>query len=464
VPQTRHFDAIVIGSGQAGGPLTTALAGAGQTAALIEREHVGGTCINVGCTPTKTMVASARAAYMARRSSDYGIHDGTVSVDMVEVRRRKQEIVDTFREGSTNSITSVAGVDLIMGEAAFTGANAIDVQTSAGEVLHLSADRLFIDTGARPVVPSMKGLKTVPFLDSTSIMELSEIPEHLLVMGGGYVGLEFGQMFRRFGSRVTIVQRGPQLVGREDSDIASAVADILREDGIEILLETEAQQVAGGVEAEITLQVKNAAGEQTLTGTHLLVAAGRAPNTEHLNLSAAGVETDQRGFIKVNERLETSAPNIWALGDVTGSPAFTHMSYDDFRIVRDNLLHQGDRTTKNRQVPYTVFIDPQLGRVGLSETEAREQGLRIKVAKMPMNNVARALEVGETRGIMKVIVDAESDHILGCAILGLEGGELMAMIEIAMLGQLRSATLHEAIFAHPTLAESFNSLFSNFEG
>jgi pyruvate/2-oxoglutarate dehydrogenase complex dihydrolipoamide dehydrogenase (E3) component len=289
-------------------------------------------------------------------------------------------------------------------------------------------------------------------------MELGEVPRHLMVLGGGYVGLEFAQVFRRFGSEVTVVQRGPQLLTREDKDVADAVADVLRDDGIEVLLETEALHAEG--DGEITLTVRTPDGERTLSGSHLLLAAGRPPNTDLLNLGAAGVETDERGFVNVNDRLETNVEGIWALGDVKGGPAFTHVSYDDYRVIKTNLLDGGDASIADRIVPYTVFIDPQLGRVGLSETEARERGLDFRVATMPMTRVARALEMDETRGMMKAVVEAGTGRILGCAILGIEGGELMSMLHIAMIGKVPYTALRDAPFAHPTLAESFNNLFS----
>jgi pyruvate/2-oxoglutarate dehydrogenase complex dihydrolipoamide dehydrogenase (E3) component len=460
---TTHYDAIVIGSGQGGGPLSTALAKAGRKTAIIEREHVGGTCINEGCTPTKTMVASARVAYLVKRAADYGVHTGPVSVDMTVVRKRKRDIVDSFRNGSQRRIESTKGVDLLMGEAAFGGPKTLDVHLNNGEILLLTADTIFINTGDRPAVPSLKGVENVPALNSTSIMELDTVPEHLLIIGGGYVGLEFGQMFRRFGSQVTIVQRGAQLLTREDTDIAEAVASILREDGIELFLQTAALQVAQDGNGKIQLTVRTPKGERVLIGSHLLLSAGRVPNTDKLNLDAAGIQTDKRGYIPVNDKLETSVAGIYALGDVKGGPAFTHISYDDFRIIRTNLLEHGNASIKDRVLPYTVFIDPQLGRVGLSEADARKQGRNIKVAKMPMNYVARALEVDESRGVMKVVVDANTQQILGAAILGLEGGEIMAMLQIAMMGKVRYPVLREAVFAHPTLAESLNNLFGMLE-
>jgi pyruvate/2-oxoglutarate dehydrogenase complex dihydrolipoamide dehydrogenase (E3) component len=457
------YDAIVIGTGQAGGPLSTALARAGRRTAIIERKHVGGCCINEGCTPTKTMVASARVAYLAGRGADYGVHTGDIAIDMKKVRQRKRDIVNEFRNSSERRITGTEGVDLLMGEARFVDAQTVEVHLNDGPTRHLRAPLILINTGGRPAPPDVEGLDSVPVLNSTTIMELDTVPEHLLVLGGGYIGLEFAQMFRRFGSRVTVVERGGQLLAQEDADVAGAVADILREDGIEILLKTTALRGGSGPDGQgVTLTVRAPDGERTLTGSHLLAATGRVPNIDRLNLAAAGVATDDRGYIQVNERLETNVPGIYALGDVKGGPAFTHISYDDYRVLKRRLIDGEDATITGRLVPYTVFIDPQLGCVGLSEAQARKEGRKIRVAKMPMDYVARAAEVDEKRGFMKAVVDAETEQILGCAILGIEGGELMAMIEIAMLGHVPYPVLREAIFAHPTLAESFNNLFNNF--
>jgi pyruvate/2-oxoglutarate dehydrogenase complex dihydrolipoamide dehydrogenase (E3) component len=459
---TQNYDAVVIGAGQAGVPLATTLAKAGRKTALVEREHVGGTCINEGCTPTKTMVASAKVAYFDRRSEDYGVSNGQVAVDMIRVRERKRDIVESFRSGGEKRLAD-AGVELIRGEARFSGPRELEVTLNGGEAVQLSADNIFINVGARPANPPVEGLDSVPTLNSTTIMELDEVPDHLLVLGGSYVGLEFAQMFRRFGSGVTVVQRGKQLMSREDTDVAEAVAEIMRQDGIEVLLSTQTQRAEQGNDGKIRLRVSTPEGERTLEGSHLLVAAGRPPNTDRLNLEAAGIETDKRGQIKVNERLETNVEGVYALGDVKGGPAFTHISYDDFRIVRTNLLEGGNATITDRKVPYTVFIDPQLGRAGLSEQEAREQGLNIRVAKIPMSYVARAIEVDETRGFMKAVVDADNDQILGCAILGVEGGEIAAMLQIAMMGGVPYTTLRDTVFSHPTLSESLNTLFAAVE-
>ncbi len=462
-----HYGAIVIGAGQAGVPLSVCLAvEKGMTTALVEREHVGGTCINEGCTPTKTMVASARVAYLAKRAGDYGIHPGPVTVDMTRIRQRKRDIVNSWRDGSRQRLERTKGLSLVMGEASFADAHSVDVRLSDGGTRRLSADMLFINTGVRPAKPSLPGLESVPKLDSTSIMELETVPEHLLIIGGGYIGLEFGQMFRRFGSAVTIIQRHRQLVPQEDADVAEEVAKILQEDGIEVQLDSEPVGVEQDAQSRIRLTVGGPAGPRTLVGSHLLVAAGRVPNTDRLNLGAAGVHIDKRGFIQVNERLETNVPGIYALGDVKGGPAFTHISYDDFRIIRTNLVRGGrgghTRTT-GRSVPYTIFIDPQLGRVGLTEREARAKGHNIRVAKLPMSHVARAIEVDETRGFMKAVVDADTDQILGCAILGIEGGEVMGILQVAMRGKVPYTILQDDIFSHPTLSEALNNLFLAWE-
>lgn len=454
----ERFDSIVIGSGQAGTPLSLALAEAGRKTALIERQHVGGTCINEGCTPTKTMVASARVAYLARHAADYGVNTGPVSVNQAKVRERKRAIVESFRGGSQRRLEQAKGLELIFGSARFLGPNSVEVQLNAGGARQLTAANIFINTGARAGRPEIAGLDSVPALDNISIMELDAVPEHLLVIGGGYVGLEFGQMFRRFGSKVSIVHSHPQLLTREDADVAEEIASILVEDGIELVLDAETVRVSRNADL-ISLTVRTRRGERTLTGSHLLLAAGRVPNTEALNLRAAGVVTYGRGFIKADNHLQTSAPGIYALGDVKGGPAFTHISYDDYRIIRANLLEGGNASTEKRLVPYTVFLDPQLGRVGLTEAQALARGLQVEVAKMPMTSVARALEVGETRGFIKAVVDSRTKQILGAAVLGIEGGELMAMLEVAIMGQLPYTALRDGIFAHPTLAESLNNLF-----
>jgi pyruvate/2-oxoglutarate dehydrogenase complex dihydrolipoamide dehydrogenase (E3) component len=468
-PHVREYDMIVIGSGQSGGPLATAMSEAGRQVALIERTHVGGSCVNVGCTPTKTMVASARVAYLARRSADFGVHTDGVRVEMSEIRARKRQMVESFRSGSLRSIEQAETLDLIRGEASFAdqddraGYFQVEVSQEDGARLALAAKQVVINTGTRPHIPDLPGLSAVPYLDNANLMEVDSVPPQLLILGGGYIGLEFGQMFRRFGSKVTIVQRGKQVLAREDADIADAVAAILREDDIELLLEAEAQSVAQKPGGMIELQVQSPAGRQTIAATHLLVATGRQPNSDALQLQKAGVKMDERGHIQVNDRLETNVAGIYALGDVKGGPAFTHISYDDFRILRQNLIDTGDATTRGRIVPYTVYIDPELGRVGLSEEEAKRQGRNVGVAKLPMENVARALEMGETRGLMKAVVDRDTKQILGCAILGIHGGEVAAILQVAMMGQIPYPEIQNAIFTHPALAESLNNLFTTLD-
>lgn len=459
---SQQYDAIVVGSGQGGTPLSMALARAGMRTALVERKHVGGTCINEGCTPTKTMVASGRVAYLARRSGDYGVHTGPVDVDLQKVRQRKREIVDKFRNESQSRLEKTSNLDLIFGEASFRAPRAVAVRSKNNEDRVIAADRIFINVGTRASRPQLEGLAKVPALDNISIMELDSVPAHLLILGGGYIGLEFGQLFRRFGSQVTIVQSAGRLLTREDQDVSDGVANILLQDGIEVLLNAKATRV-DGTAGNIRLEVERQGGSTTLAGSHLLVATGRVPNSDTLNLAAAGIQTAEHGFIRVNDRLETNIEGVYAMGDVKGGPAFTHISYDDFRIVRANLLEKKAASTKGRIVPYTVFIDPQLGRVGLTETEARAQGRNIRVARLPMTSVARALEVDEARGFMKAIVDKESNQILGAAVLGIEGGELMAALEIAMMGKLPYTALRDGVFAHPTLAESLNNLFMTMD-
>jgi pyruvate/2-oxoglutarate dehydrogenase complex dihydrolipoamide dehydrogenase (E3) component len=457
------YDLIVIGAGQGGGPLAGTAADEGQSAALIEHKHVGGTCVNEGCTPTKTMIASARVAHLARRAEDYGVQTGDVSVDMETVRRRKRDIVESFRSGSRSSVEETDGLDLIEGKGRFVDDRTVEVTFDDGSTRTLTGERVVVNTGTRPVIPPIDGLDAVDYLTSTSIMELDAVPEHLLVLGGGYIGLEFGQMFRRFGAEVTVVDRGEHILSREDDDVAEALEDILREDGIQVLNETSMTRVEQDGDGTITAHLEGESGPETLEGSHLLVAVGRRPNTDELAPEATGVETTERGHVQVNDRLETTADGVYALGDVTGGPAFTHVSYDDYRVLRDNWFNGASATTNDRIVSYTLFTDPQLGRVGLSEAQAREQGRDVEVAQMPMAQVARALEVDETRGLMKAVVDAETKQLLGAAILGIEGGEVMSVLQTAMMGEVPVTRLKEAPYAHPTLAESLNNLFAGIE-
>lgn len=454
----EKFNAVIIGSGQGGNPLSAFLASKGWKTALIEKKFIGGSCINFGCTPSKTMAASAKAAYLAERSSDFGINTSSVKTIMSKVYERKKNIVESFRQRSSNKLKS-DNISLFKGTASFTGSNKLKIKTEKDE-FEITSEKIFIDTGGRPAIPRIKGLNSVKYLDSTSIMELTELPEHLIILGGGYISLEFAQMFKRFGSEVTIIQRSGQLLSKEDEDIADEIKKIFEEENISVILNSELKEIKNS-NGRITAVINSDKTEKELNGSHILIAAGHRPNTEELNLDSAGIETDEKNYIKVNEKLETNVKGIYALGDVKGGPAFTHISFDDFRIIKDNLFGEKNRTINDRILTYTIFTDPQLGRAGLNEKQATETGINFKTAKMPMKNVARALEAGESEGLMKILINPETEKILGCSILGMEGGEMMSMIQIAMLGNLKYTSLQKAVFAHPTLAESFNNVFSN---
>ncbi len=449
------YDAIIIGSGQAGNPLSHRLADQGWKVALVEKAHLGGTCINTGCTPTKAMVASAQVAHYARNAARWGVRASGVSVELGKVVDRKNKIVESFRSGQQGNVDRRPNLTLHRGQARFLAPRRLQV---GDEVLE--GERIFINTGTRTDTPRLEGLHEVPYLTNASLMELREVPEHLVVVGGGYIGLEFGQMFHRFGSQVTVVHRGEHILGREDGDVADELQKILEGEGIRFILDAQTSRVARK-DGKIALSYSANGREETLTGSHLLVATGRRPNTDELGLEKAGIETDKRGFIRVDNRLRTNVPNHWALGDVKGGPAFTHVSYNDFQIVSANLLEKRNWTTDNRPVPYSVFTDPQLGRVGLTEQEARASGRKIKIGKYPMAYVARAIEREETSGFMKVVVDAENDRILGAAILGSEGGELVQMLGGLMLADAPYTVLKGAVYIHPTLAEGFFGLMED---
>jgi pyruvate/2-oxoglutarate dehydrogenase complex dihydrolipoamide dehydrogenase (E3) component len=449
---TARYDAIVIGSGQAGNPLCQRLADAGGTVALVERDHLGGTCINTGCTPTKTMVASAQVAYYARQAARWGVHTGEVRVALPEVVARKDRVVQQFRGGQEAKVRERPKLHLYHGHARFTGPHTVRV---GDEVLE--SERIFINTGTRPNVPALPGLAEAGYLTNATIMELTAIPEHLVVLGGGYVGLEFGQMFRRFGSRVTVVHRGGQILPREDPDVTGELQRSLEAEGLRFLLgaATSAVERRG---SEVVLRVRTGEAEEEVRGSHLLVATGRRPNTDDVGLETTGVQLTDQGFIRVNNRLETGVPGIWALGDVKGGPAFTHVSYNDYRIVYANLVEGKNVTTDGRLLSYCVFTDPQLGRVGLTEREARASGRRLKMGKIPVAWVARAIERDETAGLMKVVIDAETDRILGAAVLAAEGGELIHVLWAVMLAAGPYTLLKGAVYIHPTLAEGLWTL------
>jgi pyruvate/2-oxoglutarate dehydrogenase complex dihydrolipoamide dehydrogenase (E3) component len=452
------YDVIVIGTSQGGRFLPVDLAKAGKKVALVERDQLGGVCVNTGCTPTKTMVASARLAYQARRGAEYGVRTGPVSVDLAAVRERKRAMVAGARENYASRLAQ-DGLDLIEGEARFTGPKTVEVTLKDGGSRQVSAPVIVIDTGTRPRPLAISGAGDVPVLDSTSIMELGTLPEHLVILGGGYIGLEFGQMFRRFGSEVTVIQNAPRLMMIEDEDVSDEVAAILRDDGITILTSATADRVEPADGGRLRLSVRTEDGDQQVEGSHLLSATGRIPNTEALSPEAAGIRLGGQGFIEVDEYLETSVPGVYAMGDVKGGPAFTHLSYDDYRILRASLIGGEKASIRDRVVPYTMFIDPQLGRVGLTERQAREANRAVRVAKLPMSAVIRAIETGETRGFMKVVIDADTQQILGATVLGTEGGEITTIIQVAMMGKLPYTAMANAIFTHPLLAEGLNSLF-----
>ena len=456
----EQVDVVVVGAGQGGVPIAKAFADAGKKAVLIESTHVGGSCVNVGCTPTKTMVASARAAYQARRSADYGVHTGEVSVDLAFVRERKRKMVDEFRTGSERQVAESPGLELIMGEASFAEGKRLAVSVNGGGRRELTAETVIVDVGTRPAELKVPGADTVEVLNSTTIMELAEIPRHLVVVGGGSIGLEFAQMFRRFGSEVTIVHRGDRIMKNEDPEISGAIAAVLRRDGIALQLSTQIDRLAGTPDGiDLTLKPKDG-DSRRIVGSHVLNATGRTSNADRLKVVRAGLEVNEKGYIPVDDKLRTNVDGIYAIGDVNGGPAYTHISYDDYRILEANLLKGGDRSTKDRYAPFGVFIDPEYARVGLTEAEAKKQDIPIKVASLEMSGVARAMEMAETDGLMRGVVHAETGQILGFAILGVFGAELQMQVQFAMMGKLTADRIADAVITHPTLAGGLSSLFS----
>ncbi len=461
--QIRKYDAIIVGGGKAGKTLAMDFAKAGKKVAMIERGMVGGTCINVACIPTKAMVASAKVAHLVRKAREYGIDVGEMNINLKTIIDRKNNIVKSMRDANLKAFLA-SGMDLIIGNAHFTGYKQIQVELiepmDGKTTMEITADHIFINTGALPFIPDIPGLKEIPYLTNESIMELESVPEHLIILGGGYIGLEFGQMFKRLGSKVTIIELSKEFLPAEDRDIADTIKTLLEDEEIKFMLGFGIAKVSKQ-NGQLSLEIKSDTETHTLIGTHLLISVGRIPNTKNLNLSATEVQVDSRGFITVNEYLETNVPGIWALGDVKGGPQFTHVSLDDYRIVKNNL--QSNKhicSIQERLVPYTVFIDPELARVGLTEKMARDKGLQIKVAKLPVADIPRAKTLSETDGILKVIVDANTHKILGAAVLCTEGGEVMASIELAMRAGMKYEDLKNGIFAHPTLVEGLNQLFS----
>ncbi len=443
----RRFDAIVIGTGQAGPSMAARLTAAGMTVAIVERHLVGGTCLNTGCTPTKTLVASAYAAYLARRGADYGVMTGEVRIDMARVHARSQKIATDGRTGNETWLREMERCTLLMGHARFEGPHAVRVGDDV-----LEAERIFINVGGRALIPDMPGVRDVPYFTNSSLLATDILPEHLVVVGGSYIGLEFAQIYRRFGSKVTVVEKGPRLVGREDEDISASIQSILEAEGIAIRTNAECIRFARHKQG-IAVGVNCADGEPEVIGSHVLLAVGRRPNTDDLGLDQAGIETDPRGYIRVNDRLETTVPGIWALGDCNGRGAFTHTAYNDYEIVADNLLGGADRKVSDRIPCYALYIDPPLGRVGLTETEARATGKRITVGRRPMTRVARAREKDEQQGLMKIVADAETNAILGAAILGTGGDEAIHAVLDMMAAGGNIVTLAHTMHIHPTVSE-----------
>jgi pyruvate/2-oxoglutarate dehydrogenase complex dihydrolipoamide dehydrogenase (E3) component len=444
---TDRFDAIVIGTGQAGPSLAGRLTGAGMTVAVIERHLIGGTCVNTGCKPTKTLVASAYAAYQARRGADYGVITGPVSIDMARVHARSQKISVDGRQGNETWLRSMPGCSLIFGHARFESDKAVRV----GDRL-LQAERIFINVGGRALVPDMPGVGDVPFFTNSSLLETDVLPEHLVVVGGSYIGLEFAQIYARFGSRVTVVEKGPRLIAREDAEVSEAVRSILEAEGIAVRTGAECIRFAHHPQGVAVGLDCNEGAPETI-GSHLLLAVGRRPNTDDLGLEKTGIATDARGYIQVNDRLETNVPGIWALGDCNGRGAFTHTAYNDFEIVAENLLDGAQRKVSDRIPCYALYVDPPLGRVGMTETEARAAGHRILVGRRAMTRVGRAVEKDETLGFMKIVVDADSDAILGAAILGTSGDEAIHTVLDIMAAGGSAETLRKTMHIHPTVSE-----------
>ena len=454
--QVVKYDALIIGSGQGGNPLSQALAQKGERVALIESGPLGGTCVNNGCTPTKTMVASAQVAHYVRNAAQWGVLTNGISMDMGVVLKRKDQVVERSRSGWEKNVDKPGTPKLYRGRARFTGPKQISVN---GEVLE--AERIFINTGGKATVPPLAGLESVPYLTNESIIELPLVPEHLIVLGAGYIGIEFAQMFRRFGGKVTVIGTGEQILAREDEDVSTVLQKSLEEEGIGFHLESRATRVAANGD-KITVSVESKGKTETnITGSHLLVAIGRTPQTKDLALEKAGVKVDDKGYVVVNDRLETSAPDIWAIGDVKGGPAFTHISYNDYQIIYGNLYEGKNLSTKTRIVPYAVFTDPPLGRVGMTEKEARQHSKKLKIGKIEMTHVARALERGETAGIMKILVDAETDKVLGAAILSSDGDEVVQILSTLMWADKPYTLLKGAIYIHPTIAEGFFALMDS---
>ena len=458
----KNFDAIIIGAGQAGTPLAKKLAESGMKTAIIEKRMVGGTCIIDGCTPTKTMIASAKAAYQARNAEKLGVVIGEVKIDLKKIKKRKDEIVAMFQGSAQKGIDSTKGLTLFMGKASFTSKRELKVELENGKTETLSADLIFVNTGAKTIIPDIKGLADIDYLTSTTILDIEEVPDHLIIIGGNYIGLEFGQMFSRFGSKITILEKAPHVLAREDQEIADEICKVLGNEKIDVLTDVDIAEVKK-TKSGLSVEIKDKSGSRKINCSHVLVAAGRKPQTRELGLSYAGVKTDEQGHVITNTKLETNIKGIYALGDVKGGPSFTHIAYNDYTIVYRNLVNKDKLSIKNRPIPYCMFTDPQLARIGISENEAKAKGLHYKVALLPMANVARGIETGETFGLMKAVVDAKTKKILGAAVIAEDGGEIMSVLQMAMEGGITYEQIRYGIFAHPTYTESLNNLFMKLD-
>ena len=457
--QPERVEVLVLGSGFGGKLLAWHLARSGRRTAVVERRWIGGSCPNIACLPSKNEIWSARIAHLARHAAQFGTVTGPITTDMAKVSQRKRDMVE--REIALHLENYKAtGADLIMGTGRFVAPKTLEVRLNDGGARVVAGDQVFLNLGTHAAIPPVSGLEDARPLTHIEALDLDYLPSHLIVFGGGYVGLELAQAYRRFGSRVTVIEHGPQLMNREDSDVADEVQRILGEEGIGFLMAAETLNVHGRSGEEVTITVRATSGEQQIGGSDILVAAGRIPNTAGIGLEATGVELDYRGYIRVNERLETTASDVWAIGECAGSPQFTHVSIDDFRIIRDNLAG-GNRSTRNRLVPYCMFTEPPLARVGLSESEAQRQDVAVRVARLPMTGVRRTATTDETQGFMKVLVGGSDDRILGFTMIGAEAGEVMAAVQTAMLAGLPYPRLRDAILAHPTMAEGLDALFSN---
>jgi len=459
MPETVRYEALIIGSGEAGKYMAWTLAKAGHHTAVIERKLVGGSCPNIACLPSKNIIRSAKVASFAHRAQEFGLEIGSPTTNMASVQRRKRKMVADLIQVHLDRYKA-SGAELIMGAARFTAPRTVEVSLNAGGSKTIAGERVFLNVGTRATIPDVPGLAATQPMTHVEVLDLDRLPEHLIVMGGGFVALELAQAMRRFGSRVTVIEKNRQLVSKEDSDVGAALLDLFRDEGIEVLLDTEVSKVEGRSGQQVRVRVRDAKGERVIEGSDLLVATGRTANTRGLDLDQAGVELDERGYIKVNHRLETTAPNVWAMGDCAGSPHFTHVAFDDFRIVRDNL-NGGNRTTEGRLIPFCLFTDPELARVGLNESEANSRGIAYRVANMPMAAILRTRTLSEPRGFVKMLIDAHSDRILGFTVFGVEASELLAAVQTAMLGDLPYTALRDAIFTHPTMSEGLTVLLAS---